>query len=138
MCIVSDLKTNSWALGFIEKQNKTWFLDLSFKRGNIEERMSRIGFLKYIMNKSFYSKSKKWQEMGERAIRSNEERFSKEVYGVLSVKLKVEWAPGREEVTKIGYIQVTTIWQDWVRILFKQKRLLFLYMKLVGRAQLWQ
>lgn len=52
---------------------------MSFKRGNIEERMSRIGFLKCIMNKSFYGKSKKWQEMGERAIRSNEERFSKEV-----------------------------------------------------------
>lgn len=123
-------ETNSGSSGFVGK-NKIWVLDWLWAlweiiwwkewaeqaSWSIEER-----FLRQIQEISGTGIGK-W--LGKRAKRLNEERLTKEVYGILSVKLKVEWAHGKEEVEKIGYIHVTGIWQNWGKNYFKTKHLFY-------------
>lgn len=60
------------------------------------------------------------------------------VCGALSVKLKVKWGHGKEEVKRKGYIQVTRMQQDWGKNYFQTNTslLIFPIKKFVLRTKL--
>lgn len=56
----------------------------------------------------------------EKWLRSSEGRLGKEICCVLSVKLKVEWAHGREKVKKRGDYKWLEYDKTGAKIIFKQ------------------